>query len=195
MSYTDQEIIENTQIWLEKAVIGLNLCPFAKAPHVKGQIRIAVSHAKHLDAFLEDIDAELQKLLNTPAEELETTLLVHPDLFDDFLQFNDMLDLADRAITDNQADGVIQIAPFHPEFQFDGTDADDISNYTNRSPYPTLHLIREDSIEKAAQAFPDPAVIFERNMNLLREMGHDGWDKLGIPHVSGCPVAHNREKN
>lgn len=195
MSYTDQEIIEHTKIWLEKAVIGLNLCPFAKAPHVKGQIRIAVSHAKHLDAFLEDVDAELQKLLATPAEALETTLLVHPDLFDDFLQFNDMLDLADRAIADNQADGVIQIAPFHPDFQFDGTNTDDITNYTNRSPYPTLHFIREDSIEKAAQAFPDPAVIFERNMNLLREMGHDGWDKLGIPHVSGCPVAHNQEKS
>lgn len=187
MSHTDQQIIDNTTIWLEKAVIGLNLCPFAKAPHAKKQIRITVSRAKHLDGFLEDLDAELQTLLNTPADELETTLLVHPDLFDDFFLFNDMLDVAEQAIIDNDAEGVIQIAPFHPQFQFEDTDADDITNYTNRSPYPTLHLIREDSIAKAAQAFPDASVIFERNMALLQQMGREGWDKLGIPEGSGCP--------
>ncbi len=187
MSHTDQQIIDNTTIWLEKAVIGLNLCPFAKAPHAKKQIRIAVSRAKHLDGFLEDLDAELQTLLHTPADELETTLLVHPDLFDDFFLFNDMLDVAEQAIIDNNAEGVIQIAPFHSQFQFEDTDADDITNYTNRSPYPTLHLIREDSIAKAAQAFPDASVIFERNMALLQQMGREGWDKLGIPEGSGCP--------
>lgn len=172
----EQTIIQHTTNWLEKAVIGLNLCPFAKAPHAKGQIRIAVSHAKHLDAFLEDLDRELQTLLNTPASELETTLLVHPNLFPDFSVFNDVLDMADNALVDNHAEGIIQIVPFHPEFQFEDTEPNDISNYTNRSPYPTLHLIREDSIEKAAQAFPDPAVIFERNIKVLEEMGHEGWE-------------------
>ncbi|MDK4684659.1 DUF1415 domain-containing protein [Kingella negevensis] len=186
----EQTIIQHTTNWLEKAVIGLNLCPFAKAPHAKGQIRIAVSHAKHLDAFLEDLDRELQTLLNTPASELETTLLVHPSLFPDFSVFNDVLDMADNALVDNHAEGIIQIAPFHPEFQFEDTEPNDISNYTNRSPYPTLHLIREDSIEKAAQAFPNPAVIFERNIKVLEEMGHEGWEKLG---VSGCPFHHNKD--
>ena len=160
MPHNPQPYLQATTEWLEKAVIGLNLCPFAKAPHNKGQIRIHVSFAKHLDAFLEDVDAEIRRLLDTPAETLETTLLVCATLFDDFLIFNDMLDAAEQAIEDNGATGIVQIAPFHPQFQFDGTDADDIGNYTNRSPYPTLHFIREDSIEKAAQAFPDPAVIF-----------------------------------
>lgn len=190
MPQNPQPYLQATTEWLEKAVIGLNLCPFAKAPHNKGQIRIHVSFAKHLDAFLEDVDAEIRRLLDTPAETLETTLLVCATLFDDFLMFNDMLDAAEQAIDDNGATGIVQIAPFHPQFQFDGTEADDIGNYTNRSPYPTLHFIREDSIEKAAQAFPDPAVIFERNIETLQKMGHEGWEKLGI---SVCPVHHSKE--
>lgn len=194
LPFSEQTVIEHTQFWLEKAVIGLNLCPFAKAPHVKGLVRIAVSHAKHLDGFLEDLDAELARLLATPASELETTLLVHPALFDDFLLFNDMLDIAEAVILEHNAQGVIQIAPFHPRFQFADTDENDISNYTNRSPYPTLHLIREESIEKATQAFPDAAAIFERNIALLNQMGHEGWQKLGIPAVSGCPV-HAKKEN
>lgn len=190
MPHNPQPYLQATTEWLEKAVIGLNLCPFAKAPHNKGQIRIHVSFAKHLDAFLEDVDTEIRRLLDTPAETLETTLLVCATLFDDFLIFNDMLDAAEQAIDDNGATGIVQIAPFHPQFQFDGTDVDDIGNYTNRSPYPTLHFIREDSIEKAAQAFPDPAVIFERNIETLQKMGREGWEELGI---SGCPVHHDKE--
>ncbi|MGB4882569.1 MAG: DUF1415 domain-containing protein [Neisseria sp.] len=180
----DELVIQHTRIWLEKAVIGLNLCPFAKAPYTKNQIRITVSHAKHLDGFLEDLDRELHYLSETPASEVETTLLVHPSLFADFLIFNDMLDLADTAIDDNNVDGIIQIAPFHPDFQFADTEPDDISNYTNRSPYPTLHLIREDSIAKASESFPDAATIFERNIALLEQLGHEGWDKLDIPRCS-----------
>ena len=125
---------EHTRIWLEKAVIGLNLCPFAKAPHVKNRVRIAVSTAKHTDGFLEDLDRELALLADSPPDELETTLLVHPSLFTDFMQFNDMLDFADQAVIDNGLEGIIQIAPFHPDFRFEGTEADDIGNYTNRSP-------------------------------------------------------------
>ena len=184
-------VTDHTRQWLEKAVIGLNLCPFAKAPHVKNLVRISVSQARHLDGFLEDLDRELQLLGDTPADELETTLLVHPTLFPDFDTFNQMLYIADAAVVDNGLEGIVQIAPFHPDFQFEGTDSDDIGNYTNRSPYPTLHLIREDSIAKAAQAFPDASAIFERNIALLEKMGHEGWDKLDIPR---CPFDHGKSK-
>ncbi len=152
----------------------VSLC---QSPHVKNLVRIAISEAKHLDGFLEDLDEELQRLGNTPATELETTLLVHPTLFPDFDVFNDMLDIADAAVVENGLEGIVQIAPFHPDFQFEGTDSDDIGNYTNRSPYPTLHLIREDSIAKAAQAFPDASAIFERNIALLEKMGHKALGK------------------
>lgn len=182
-------VSEHTKQWLEKAVIGLNLCPFAKAPHVKNLVRIVVSKARHLDGFLEDLDRELQLLGNTPASELETTLLVHPTLFPDFETFNQMLEIADDAVVENELEGIVQIAPFHPDFQFEGTEADDISNYTNRSPYPTLHLIREDSIAKAAEVFPDASAIFDRNIALLEKMGHEGWDKLDIPR---CPFPHHK---
>ena len=182
-------VSEHTKQWLEKAVIGLNLCSFAKAPHVKNLVRIVVSKARHLDGFLEDLDRELQLLGNTPASELETTLLVHPTLFPDFETFNQMLEIADDAVVENELEGIVQIAPFHPDFQFEGTEADDISNYTNRSPYPTLHLIREDSIAKAAEAFPDASAIFHRNIALLEKMGHEGWDKLDIPR---CPFPHHK---
>ena len=184
-------IADHTRQWLAKAVIGLNLCPFAKAPHVKNLVRISVSQARHLDGFLEDLDRELQLLGDTPADELETTLLVYPALFPDFDTFNQMLDIADAAVVDNGLEGIVQIAPFHPDFQFEGTNSDDIGNYTNRSPYPTLHLIREDSIAKAAQAFPDASAIFERNIALLEKMGHEGWDKLDIPR---CPFDHGKTK-
>ena len=182
-------VSEHTKQWLEKAVIGLNLCPFAKAPHVKNLVRIVVSESRHLDGFLEDLDRELQLLGNTPASELETTLLVHPTLFPDFETFNQMLEIADDAVIENELEGIVQIAPFHPDFQFEGTEADDINNYTNRSPYPTLHLIREDSIVKAAEAFPDASAIFDRNIALLEKMGHEGWDKLDIPR---CPFPHHK---
>lgn len=183
-SLCDQTVIRGTQLWLEKAVIGLNLCPFAKAPYIKNRVRICVSHAAHLDGFLEDLDRELQYLHATPIEECETSLLVHPTLFTDFLAFNDMLDLADQAIIDNNLEGIIQIAPFHPQFYFSDSTPDAVSNYTNRSPYPTLHLIREDSIARAVAANPDTDSIFQRNIALLEKMGKNGWKELGLP--KGC---------
>ncbi len=184
-------VTDHTRQWLEKAVIGLNLCPFAKAPHVKNLVRISVSQARHLDGFLEDLDRELQLLGDTPADELETTLLVHPTLFPDFDTFNQMLDIADAAVVDNGLDGIGHIAPCHPAVHYQGTESDAIANYTTPSPYPTLHLIREDSIAKAAQAFPDASAIFERNIALLEKMGHEGWDKLDIPR---CPFDHGKTK-
>ncbi|MBP6562212.1 MAG: DUF1415 domain-containing protein [Neisseriaceae bacterium] len=180
-SYNDELIIDHTKAWLEKAIIGLNLCPFAKAVYVKDQVRITVSHAKHLDGFLEDLDRELIDLAECDPDVTDTTLLVQPTLFDDFLTFNDMVFLADQAIDDHGLGGVLQIAPFHPQFQFDGTGANDISNYTNRSPYPTLHLIRESSIDKAVAAIPNADAIFERNIALLEDMGHAGWAELNLP--------------
>lgn len=175
VSPNDSYCINATRQWLEKAVIGLNLCPFAKAPYQKGRVRFAVSHARHLDDFLHQLDQELQFLAATPADKIETTLLIEPRLFADFRLFNDMLDLAEAAVADNALEGVVQIAPFHPQFQFADTRADDMGNYTNRSPYPVLHLIREHSIAQATAAIPDPAVIFERNIALLREMRASGW--------------------
>ena len=178
----DQTVIDATRIWLEKAVIGLNLCPFAKAVYVKNQIRYVVSHARHTDQFLEELDSELERLANTDPEEIDTTLLIHPTLFPEFSVFNDLLDLAETAPEALSLEGVLQVASFHPDFQFADTQPDDMSNYTNRSPYPTLHLIRESSIARAAESFPDPSVIFERNIEVVNELGPEGWKGLGIPY-------------
>lgn len=178
----DQTVIDATRIWLEKAVIGLNLCPFAKAVYVKNQIRYVVSHARHTDQFLEELDSELERLANTDPEKIDTTLLIHPTLFPEFSVFNDLLDLAETAPEALGLEGVLQVASFHPDFQFADTQPDDMSNYTNRSPYPTLHLIRESSIARAAESFPDPSVIFERNIEVVNELGPEGWKGLGIPY-------------
>lgn len=178
----DQTVIDATRIWLEKAVIGLNLCPFAKAVYVKNQIRYVVSHARHTDQFLEELDSELERLANSDPEEIDTTLLIHPTLFPEFSVFNDLLDLAETAPEALGLEGVLQVASFHPDFQFADTQPDDMSNYTNRSPYPTLHLIRESSIARAAESFPDPSVIFERNIEVVNELGPEGWKGLGIPY-------------
>ena len=175
---TPEEIITDTQKWLEKAVIGLNLCPFAKAVHVKNQIRYVVSAATTPEALLADLIVELETLAECSAEKIETTLLIHPDTLTDFLDYNDFLDVADAAVEDLDLGGVLQVASFHPQYQFDGTAADDIDNYTNRAPYPTLHLLREESIEKAVAAYPQTDTIFEKNIETLRSLGHDGWARL-----------------
>src|SRR5207247_2288321 len=132
---TDEEVLAQTRRWLEKAVIGLNLCPFAKAVYVKNQVRLVVSHARHADDLLEELDRELDLLVATPAEEIDTTLLIHPTLFEDFLDFNDFLEIAEGVVDEHGLEGVVQLASFHPQFQFDGTAPDDISNYTNRAPF------------------------------------------------------------
>lgn len=175
---TDQECIDATTRWLERAVIGLNLCPFAKAVHVRQQVRFAVSHATNIDALCEDLLDELQLLAHADPEEIDTTLLIHPQVLGDFLDYNDFLEIADRAIDELKLTGQLQVASFHPRYQFAGTDIDDITNYTNRSPYPMLHLLREASIDKAVAAFPDAATIFEKNMVTMRELGHAGWAAL-----------------
>lgn len=171
-------IINDTRNWLTRAVIGLNLCPFAKAVHVKNQIRYMVSDAITPEALLADLISELTLLRDASPEDIDTTLLVHPGVLTDFLDYNDFLDVVDAAVEDLELDGIIQVASFHPDYQFGGTQPDDIENYSNRSPYPTLHLIRESSIEQAVAAFPDAADIYETNMDTLRRLGHEGWQKL-----------------
>ncbi|WP_061541574.1 DUF1415 domain-containing protein [Collimonas fungivorans] len=172
------EVIAHTKLWLERAVIGLNLCPFAKAVFIKDQIRYVVSTAQSPEELLADLMAELEFLQRADPEAVDTTLLIHPDALRDFLDYNDFLDVADAAVDDLGLEGEIQVASFHPEYQFAGSDIDDISNYTNRAPYPTLHLLREISVERAVDAFPDAADIFDKNMRTLEQLGLDGWRKL-----------------
>ena len=172
--------IADTRRWLERAVIGLNLCPFAKAPHIKGQIHYAVCVGGGRRELLALLRAELLALAALDAAERETTLLIVPDQFADFLDFNDFLGDAEGLLQALELEGVLQVAPFHPRFQFDGTDEDDITNATNRSPYPTLHLIREDSIDRAVQAFPEAEAIYEANMQTLRRLGPEGWAALDV---------------
>ena len=177
-SLKDAQIIAATTQWVERAVIGLNLCPFAKAVHVKGQIRLVVSHAPTVDELLAAVFRELTHLADTPAETVDTTLLIHPFVLTDFLEYNDFLDMADAAIVELGLEGELQIASFHPRYRFAGTDPDDIANFTNRSPFPTLHLLRESSITRAVVAFPEAGDIYEKNIRTLRELGKDGWDEL-----------------
>ncbi|MFZ6730877.1 DUF1415 domain-containing protein [Undibacterium sp. Ji42W] len=172
------DVISSTAAWLDKAVIGLNLCPFAKAVQVKQQVRYVVSEAKTPEALLEDLERELELLAEANPEKIETTLLIHPLALNDFLDFNDFLDVADGMLEEMELDGILQVASFHPDYQFAGTEPDDIENYTNRSPYPTLHLLREESIDKAVEAFPDAEQIYEKNMDTMRELGHEGWRHL-----------------
>lgn len=172
--------IADTRRWLERAVIGLNLCPFAKAPHAKGQIHYAVSDATDGEALLQALRQELEALSTADPAERETTLLIAPGAFADFLDFNDFLDEAEALLDELELEGVLQIAPFHPRFQFADTEEDDITNATNRSPYPTLHLIREESIDRAVEAFPDADSIFEANIARLEELGASGWQALGV---------------
>ncbi|WP_038499010.1 DUF1415 domain-containing protein [Janthinobacterium agaricidamnosum] len=176
-------IIANTVAWMEKAVIGLNLCPFAKAVHVKKQIRYVVCDATTPEELLGVLMDELQTLADSDPEQIDTTMLMHPYVLNDFLDYNEFLDVADSAVEDMQLDGELQVASFHPHYQFADTDPDDIGNYTNRAPYPTLHLLREDSIDRAVEAFPEASDIFDKNIDKLEALGHEGWDKLGIPKV------------
>ena len=164
--------------WLERAVIGLNLCPFAKAVYTKNQVRIVVSDASTERALLEELGEEMALLRDTPAEQVDTTLLVHPQVLADFLDYNDFLDDADALVEALALDGVLQVASFHPNYQFAGTEPDDAENLTNRAPYPILHLLREDSVDRAVEAYPEPDSIIERNVATMQTLGADGFRKL-----------------
>ncbi len=170
--------IAETRGWMRRAVIGLNLCPFARAVDVKDQIRYVFSDATEPEALLATLCVELQRLADTDASVIDTTMVIHPRVLTDFEDFNDFLELADAAVEDLDLDGVLQVASFHPQFQFADTEADDITNATNRSPYPTLHLLREESVDRAVAAFPEAEAIFERNMETLEKLGPQGWARL-----------------
>jgi len=171
-------VIAETVTWLERAVIGLNLCPFAKAVHVRKQIRYVVCTATTPAALCEALLVELQRLADCNADEIDTTLLIHPAVLNDFLDYNDFLDVADGALRGLRLEGTLQIASFHPQYQFAGTEPDDITNCTNRSPYQMLHLLREDSIDRAVAAFPDASTIFEKNIRTMNRLGIAGWTAL-----------------
>jgi len=172
--------VQDTVRWLERAVIGLNLCPFAKSVHVKGQIHYAVSAAVDAAVLLEDVRRELQALVEAAPEVRDTTLLIAPQALPDFLDFNDFLALADAQVEAMGLAGVLQVAAFHPQFQFAGAAPGDVGNCTNRAPYPTLHLLREESIDRAVAVFPDAEAIFERNIEVLERLGVPGWVALDV---------------
>ncbi len=182
--------LEETQAWLEQAVIGLNLCPFAKAVHGKGQIRWVESSATQPRELLEHLVAELHRLNNADPEAVDTTMLVCPQVLQDFLDFNDFLDVAEGALEDLGLDGTLQIASFHPQFQFEGTELDDVGNFSNRAPHPTLHLLREDSIDRAVEAFPEAESIFERNISTLRGLTPAQWRAVFGPRAPRWSAEH-----
>jgi hypothetical protein len=174
----DMNAVEDTRLWLERAVIGLNLCPFARSVHVKAQIRWVESAAVDTGQLREDLLRELELLAASDPQRVETTLLIHPGVLAGFLDYNDFLDVADAAVESLGLAGVIQVASFHPDYQFAGTAPEDVENLSNRSPHPMLHLLREASIARAVAAFPDAASIYERNIETLRQLGFEGWRRL-----------------
>ncbi|MEP7243683.1 MAG: DUF1415 domain-containing protein [Gammaproteobacteria bacterium] len=178
MTPSAQQALAETRAWVDRAVIGLNLCPFAKAVQAKGQVRYVVSEVTDEEALLVELREEMKRLVAADPAVLDTTLLIHPQVLNDFLDFNDFLGVADEALEELGFEGVLQVASFHPQFQFDGTDVDDVTNATNRSPYPTLHLLREDSVDRAVAAFPEAEAIFEKNIHTLEALGAEGWAAL-----------------
>ena len=180
-SISNDKVIAVTQLWLERAVIGLNLCPFANAVHTRKQIRYVVSVATHHEDLLHDLMRELEALSETPAEKIDTTLLIHPAVLADFIEYNNFLDVVDATLEDMELDGAVQVASFHPQYQFADTGPDDIENFTNRSPYPMLQLLRESSMVRAVEACPLAEQIFEKNIATLKKLGRTGWDELMNP--------------
>jgi hypothetical protein len=168
---SNENIVQATQKWVKTMVVGMNLCPFAKREVVKNRVRYTVAESTAQEQLLMDLKIELELLNNDSS--IETTLLIHPSILQDFYDYNDFLELADSLLIDMELEGIYQIASFHPNYQFGGTNFDDAENYTNRSPYQMLHLIREASLEKAVANYPDPEDIPERNINLMNELGAD----------------------
>ena len=190
MTPWEATVVEDTQRWLMQAVVGLNLCPFAKAVVVKDLVRYRVCTSAEPDLWLALLREELLHLAQSPPDTLDTTLLMAPLALPDFLDFNDFLADCDELLMELALDGVLQIADFHPHYQFGGTAPDDIGNFTNRAPYPTLHLLREASMDQAVAAYPDAALIFERNIAVLEKLGHAGWQALGVQARIGQGPEH-----
>ncbi len=175
---TSDEIVAATRCWLERAVIGLNLCPFAESVYRAGRVRFTVSEQRTAAGLLDEFRAELTVLSSSDPRQTETTLLIHPWVLTDFVEYNDFLGVCEAEIGAMGLEGELQVASFHPQYQFAGTAPDDVENCTNRSPHPVLHILRESSIEQAVAAVPDPAEIYRRNIRTLRALGRDGWLRL-----------------
>lgn len=192
-----ERALAETRAWIDRAVIGLNLCPFAKGPQAKGLVRYVHTAATDTDALTDVLIDELQHLAATPITETETTVLVHPQVLQDFEAYNDFLDVADAAVSALGLDGVLQVASFHPDYRFADAPEDDISHATNRSPWPTLHLIREESIDRAVAAFPEAESIYETNIATLHALGPAGWAVLQQQcrddAAAACPVTHRTQ--
>jgi len=170
--------LAETRAWVERAVIGLRLCPFARAAHASGRVRYACSRARDADALLLDLAAEIEGLLAAGPQAIETTLLVHPWALLEFDAYNAFLDVADAALDALGATGVLQVASFHPDYRFDGASPGDLANATNRSPYPVLQLLREASVAAAVDAGADAKAIAAANIARLRRLGPGGWERL-----------------
>lgn len=175
---TDAGVLAATRHWLEAAVIGFQLCPFARGVHLRGQIRWSVSAAREIDALATELAHELQILAAADPEHTDTTLLIVPHMLHDFLDFNDFLDLAEDVLSELGLEGELQVASFHPQFQFAEEDPDDISHASNRAPWPILHLLREDSVARVLEAHPEAEDLAERNIQRLRSLGWAGWRRL-----------------
>lgn len=163
------DIISATRNWVDTVVVGLNFCPFAKRELVKGRVRFTVCEATNEEELLQHLQQELQRLDNEP--DLETTLLIHPYALGDFMRYNEFLEQANSLLVVLDREGVYQVASFHPHYQFAGTGLDDAENYTNRSPYPMLHLLREASLEVAIDHYPNVDDIPDRNIELTQKLG------------------------
>ena len=175
---SEARVLEETRAWLTQIVIGLELCPFAKPVHVKGSLRYQVSRAETPEALLEDLLAELDYLAKADPSTVDTTLLVHPRVLNDFLDYNDFLSVVEVTLEELELDGTLQVASFHPDYQYAGNHVDDPANCVTRSPYPMLHLLREASVDRAVAAFPDAAQIVNKNIATLRALGLAGWQRL-----------------
>ena len=167
----ETEVISATRKWVEDVVVGYNLCPFAKRELVRNRVRFVVSEAETEDELLQALHSELQRLEDEP--EIETSLLIHPGVLQDFGPYNEFLDAADGLLAYLDMEGVYQIASFHPDYRFAGTEPDASENYTNRSPFPMLHLLREASLEAAIDSYPDVDGIPQRNIELMNELGSE----------------------
>ena len=180
VSDAERIAIEDTQKWLTEAVIGLNLCPFAKAVVVKDRVRYRVCLSSATDDVLQLLADELQFLASVDASIAETTLLIAPYALPNFLDFNEFLGECAALLESHGLEGELQVADFHPDYQFAGEAPHAMGHFTNRAPYPTLHLLRESSMDEAVAAYPDAALIFERNIATLETLGAKGWADLGV---------------
>ncbi len=166
-----QQVEASVRKWVDTFVVGMNLCPFAKRELVKQRVRFTVTEASTEDELLQALQAELELLETDPS--VETTLLIHPAVLGNFLDYNQFLDIADALLLQMQLDGVYQVASFHPDYQFGGTAPWAAENYTNRSPYPILHLLREESLDRVLGDNPDADQIPQRNIDLMNSMGEE----------------------